>query len=85
MATVRRDAGIFRTHGGTHSHGTRFLAGVQMTETSDDFLLVQITGGRFHPTDRVHLAVVLQRIVLGHGDARRRTLVQVVQLEGLVS
>jgi len=85
MDTVRRDDVVHIPHGRLHAHSASLLAGVQMTEAADDLLLVEIAGGRLQTTDRLHLCVVLEGLVLGQFDFRGGSFVQAVQLEGLQS
>ena len=54
---------------GLHAHVDGLLAGAEVAETTDGLLLVQVGGGRLHPSDGHHLMVVLQAqktMVKGH-------------------
>jgi hypothetical protein len=39
------------------------LSRIKVTKSSNDFLLVQVAGSRFHPADHLHVFVVLERIL----------------------
>lgn len=83
MDAIGRNNVIHIPHGGLHADGTGLLAGVQVTEATDDLLLVQIAGGSLQPSDRLHLCVVLEGLILGQFHFRGGSLVQTMQLEGL--
>lgn len=70
-----------------HTHiltnSTCLLSGIQMTKSTNNFLLVQIAGRRFQPTNGLHLFVQLKGFVFGDGASRCRSRFQIVQFKRL--
>ena len=60
------------------------LSRIKVAKSSDNFLLVQIAGGSFHPADHLHVFVVLERILAREGHSCVGTLFQFVQFERLL-
>lgn len=54
-----------------------------MTKSTDNFLLIQITGRRFQPTNRLHLFVQLKGFIFGDGAFCWRSRFQIVQFKRL--
>lgn len=60
---------------------TNYLARVQVAETSDNFLLVEIASSCFHTTNSVQLFVIFESIIPIDCDFRRRSRLQFVESE----
>ena len=56
------------------------LAVIQVTEASDDFLLVELIGLELHPPDGLHGAVVLEALLAGQHRLHGRALLQTVNV-----
>ena len=55
-----------------------------MAKAANDLFLVQIAGCRLQTADHLHALVVLERLLPGNRDCGGWTILQFVQLEGLL-
>lgn len=56
------------------------LAVIQVTETSDDLLLIQLIGFKLHTSHGLHGAVVLQTLLTGHNHLSGWSFIQLVDV-----
>lgn len=81
--SISRDDVVLLSHRSLHADSDRFLPGVEMTETSNDFLLVEITSRRFETSDCLHVPIHLESFIARHFDSVRWCIIEIVCLEWL--
>lgn len=74
MATISSDERILQVTGGLNAGDDGFLTVVEMAETSDFSLLVELVASELHLSHYLHVLVEFEQL-LGSRSARRRQLV----------
>jgi len=70
MVAVRSDQTVITSHGGLASGSHSLLSIIQVAETTDLALLVQLIGEDFHSAHSGYLFEEEAELILGHGGLR---------------